>query len=504
MATSKIGPSSGSQTITIEPEVRTLTLRLRARASETTGSSSGDPEMPGGGSQVLSQPTPSDGFGVSQTPSLPSQDEIRLLRLKRFDPKAYASEMAKLSPPASSPGTETTQTPQAQTSQAQTSQTQTPQTGTSQTATSPTLKLRTPQPGTALRTAGGPGGGEPNPGGGASTVFDENQDPEMTLALVTRQEMIRREMDASAAERAARVKRFQQAQLALSLKSPGELSGQVSHDEFAQKQINFASAVFKMHLAQAQLAAKQKAMGEQMGPTFGQAQNRMLASFGTMLAKHKTLMNAHDSIQQARLALLAKTAKDLTGEQGKAKHDAILEKAQMQKNFGDAWFKMNLAQGMLLKGQKDRAERVGPTPNQALKLLMANPPRPLLQGPVVNNVIQKKGYFINAKQAKHVVHGDAKGGMHAGQYNALKGKGPDAVTKQVIGAHKITHFPQAWDHDDILSALQEAAAATYNLAYQQANYLWKHPPVQVTRRGITIWVVVITNNALMVWTGYPL
>jgi hypothetical protein len=142
-----------------------------------------------------------------------------------------------------------------------------------------------------------------------------------------------------------------------------------------------------------------------------------------------------------------------------------------------------------------------------LHQLQLNPPLPLLQGPVAANNHNAPAPFIIPNQAaQHILHGNHGGGQHMGHYNpGLHGAAPNAVTQFHFPGHHVTYFPVAWDAHDILSAIQEAADATYHLAVQQANGNWRHPAVWVSRRGITILVVVITavrHHQLVVVTGW--
>jgi hypothetical protein len=142
-----------------------------------------------------------------------------------------------------------------------------------------------------------------------------------------------------------------------------------------------------------------------------------------------------------------------------------------------------------------------------LHQLQANPPLPLLQGPLAaNNNNAPAPYIIPNHAAQHILHGNHAGGQHMGHYNpGLHGAAPNAVTQFHFPGHHVTYFPVAWDAHDILSAIQEAAEGTYHLAVQQANGNWRHPAVWVSRRGITIRVVVVTavrHHQLVVVTGW--
>ncbi|WP_332852296.1 hypothetical protein [Duganella sp. S19_KUP01_CR8] len=143
----------------------------------------------------------------------------------------------------------------------------------------------------------------------------------------------------------------------------------------------------------------------------------------------------------------------------------------------------------------------------ALHALTLNPPLPLLQPPIANNANHAPApYYVPGWRAIHILHGDHTGGQHLGMYNpALHGAPPNAVTNHAWPGHFVTYFPVAWDADDVLAAMIEAAHATYHLAVQQGNGNWLHPPVQVSRRGITIWITVVTRanmHGLTVHTGW--
>jgi hypothetical protein len=144
----------------------------------------------------------------------------------------------------------------------------------------------------------------------------------------------------------------------------------------------------------------------------------------------------------------------------------------------------------------------------ALNNLTLNPPLPLLQGAIANNANHAPmAYAIPFNQAQHILHGNHGGGQHMGHYNpALHGAAPNLVTHHNFPGHFVSYFPVAWDAQDILSAIAEAAQASYHLAWQQANGNWQHPPVWVTRRGITIQIIAITSvnfhGNLIVWTAW--
>jgi len=146
---------------------------------------------------------------------------------------------------------------------------------------------------------------------------------------------------------------------------------------------------------------------------------------------------------------------------------------------------------------------------QALAAFALHPPLPLQQIPIVNNNNHAPApYHILGPRIIHILHGDHTGGQHLGMHNpALHGAPPNAVTVHNVPGHHITYFPVAWTAQDVLDALIEAAAATYHLAVQQYNGNWLHPAVQVSRRGITIWIVVVTRAngyGLTVHTAWPL
>jgi hypothetical protein len=145
----------------------------------------------------------------------------------------------------------------------------------------------------------------------------------------------------------------------------------------------------------------------------------------------------------------------------------------------------------------------------ALHALNANPPLPLMQGPIANNNNNAPmAYAVPHHNAQHILHGNHGGGQHMGMYNpALHGAPPNAITHHNFPGHFVTYFPVAWDAHDIITAVTEAAEATYHLAHQQANGNWLHPPVWVTRRGITIQIVVVSSvnwhGNLIVITAWP-
>jgi hypothetical protein len=145
----------------------------------------------------------------------------------------------------------------------------------------------------------------------------------------------------------------------------------------------------------------------------------------------------------------------------------------------------------------------------AVNALLHHPPQPLLQPPPVNNANHAPmPYAVPHNNAQHILHGNHGGGQHMGMYNpAPHGAHPNVITHFHFPGHFVSYFPLAWDAQDILSAVAEAAQATYHLAWLQPNGRWQHPAVQVTRRGITIWIIVITSvghhGNLIVWTGWP-
>lgn len=191
---------------------------------------------------------------------------------------------------------------------------------------------------------------------------------------------------------------------------------------------------------------------------------------------------------------------------------------------GQAWQNMVQAQQNFVQAQQALA--LHPPPAQpvqawhdmvqhhanfqaALNQFALNPPQPLLQGPIALNANNAPmPYVVPHHQAQHILYGNHGGGQHMGYLNpALNGAPPNAVTQHLFPGHLVTYFPVAWDAHDILTAVTEAAQASYLLAWQQHNGNWFHPPVWVTRRGITIQITVITSvnfhGQLIVWTAWP-
>jgi hypothetical protein len=111
-------------------------------------------------------------------------------------------------------------------------------------------------------------------------------------------------------------------------------------------------------------------------------------------------------------------------------------------------------------------------------------------------------YTTPAQRRIHIIDGDATGGKHAGRHSPDPNASKDKTKPTKSG--KKTYFPQKWSDDDIIDALEEAAVATFDSAFQQSNGNWKHPQYSTSRSGASCPVVVITNDEYEVWTGWPI
>ena len=145
--------------------------------------------------------------------------------------------------------------------------------------------------------------------------------------------------------------------------------------------------------------------------------------------------------------------------------------------------------------------------------LEAHLPRPLLQEapPAVPRFVGSLPE-VRRTRVQHILPGDATGGQHAGRFNADSYKDPDQG-KFNPTLYK-SYFPVAWTDEDVIDAIREAAALTYNYSTESPNNRpgrakrWVHMPIKVTRRVISIWLKVITEDlprgGYQVITAYPL
>ncbi|MCX5748542.1 MAG: EndoU domain-containing protein [Proteobacteria bacterium] len=124
---------------------------------------------------------------------------------------------------------------------------------------------------------------------------------------------------------------------------------------------------------------------------------------------------------------------------------------------------------------------------------------------------------IEPQRVQHILHGDATGGRHGGEHMqelpSRTPKPPDrAMSGMVVGDFK-SFFPPAWSEQDVLDAIQEAAAQTFDHRVAQPKaepwhqQRYKHPAWKVTLHRVPINVVVITEDkkggGYQVITGHP-
>jgi hypothetical protein len=294
----------------------------------------------------------------------------------------------------------------------------------------------------------------------------------------------------------------------------------------------FQQAQLSIQAQQAVLLAGQQARSQQR-ERFDQARGLLQAQQGTLLAGQQARSQRRDRFDQAmaNLALAPPPPQPTLSWQNLVQRHAnfvqalgAMQNAPPPIQPGPGWHRqVQMHQNFLLAraNLQNAPPPIQPTQawhrlrqqhlnfQQALLALQNAPPRPLLQGPIRNNPRNAPmAYLVPVQRAVHVLHGDHTGGQHMGAYNpGLHGAPPNQITHFHFHGHWVTYFPVAWDAEDILGALTEAADATYHLAYQQHNGNWLHPPVWVSRRGITIRIVVVTSvnhlGRLVVWTGWP-
>jgi hypothetical protein len=318
----------------------------------------------------------------------------------------------------------------------------------------------------ALRIAAGGGPGDPPPGGSRTIQRDEERRPSLLLRLIN-----------------------------------------PAHLRFLAAQANLLAAA-PMLLAGQQQRSQQAA-------AFAALQNQLAGILPPQPTQNwQNLVQLHAQRQANFAQALQTFGVNPLPLQPTANWQQVVQlQAQRQANFAQAQQALNLhpvpAQPTqnwqnLVQLHAQRQANM----NAALLHLHAHPPLPLLQPPPVLNLNHAPmAYGVPLQRQQHVLHGDHTGGQHMGPYNpAPHGALPNAITHHHFPGHNVSYFPMAWTAQDILSALTEAAEASYYLAYQQANGNWLHPPVWVTRRTITIRIVVVTRAnhlGLQVWTGWP-
>jgi hypothetical protein len=331
---------------------------------------------------------------------------------------------------------------------------------------------------TALQVLRVGGGSRPGGAGGSTSV---NASPPVALRLRLRPSPARLRFLAAQAE----LERLEQQLLA-------------AHQAHAQQQQHFTQMQQQVAAQQNLLLAGQQAHAQQQ-QHFTQMQQQIAAQQNLLLAGQQAHTQQHQHFTQMQQQLAAHQPQLLAGQQAHA---------QQHQNFTQMQQQIAAQQNLLLAGQQARRQR-RQRMLAALANLQAHPPLPLLQGPVVRNPrTAPAAYALPNHRRQHLLHGDHTGGQHMGHYNpGLHGAAPNVLTTHAFPGHFVTYFPVAWDAEDIVGAVAEAAEATYYHAWQQPNGNWRHPPVRVSRRGISIWVVVITrvghHGQLQVWTAWP-
>lgn len=361
----------------------------------------------------------------------------------------------------------------------------------------------------------------------------------------------RRDKAATAAERRARQQRFMVARQAIAAKLDELLQGQKtrmeSHDaETAAEQARqerFGNAAFKMNMAAGQLLEGQSKRRQAVEAEQARQERFGNAAFKMNMAKDQLVEGQRKRRQavedeQARQERFGNAvfkmnmAKDQLLE-GQRKREKAYAEEERQQRFANAYWAMLNASNMLVGGQMERAERIRrmqqaraalqPKAQMLLDKQRAGPQvdRRAQNFAAARNALQLHGphglgapvqvpynstgntYTTPGNRQTHIVHGDHTGGGHQGGLNLNAGGAlPSQVTQQNLPGHHVSHFPAAWDADDIISALEEAADVTFHHAAQQGNGNWRHPAVRITRKRVTCSVVAITNNHMQVWTGW--